>query len=38
VGIHRIILDSVTYNILLVQKMYEFTDLSHLEVLLEIVR
>lgn len=38
VGIHRVVLDSVTYNILLVQRMYEFTDLSHLELLLEIVR
>jgi head-tail adaptor len=38
VGTHRIILDSITYNILLVKRMYETTDLSHLEVLLEIVK
>jgi hypothetical protein len=38
VGQHRVVLDSITYNILLVKRLYEFTDLSHLEVLLEIVR
>jgi hypothetical protein len=38
VGTHRIYLGSIYYNILLVKRMYEFTDLSHLEVLLEIVK
>lgn len=38
IGTYRILLDSVNYNILLVKKMYGFTDLEHLEVLLEVVK
>lgn len=38
VGQHRVISDSITYNILLVKRMYGYSPVSHLEVLLEIIK
>lgn len=38
IGTHRISLGGEYYNILLVKKLYGFSDLDHLELLLEIVK
>lgn len=37
VGTYRIVVDSVNYNLLLIKKIYGYSDLDHLELLLEIV-